>query len=237
MSPTRPDLDEVLRLYDREQREHVVYPGTRREDTPPVVRHVSRTGDRGTVIFARLDEATADAAIDAQIGYFESIGQGFEWKLYDHDAPGDLRSRLEARGFEVEEAETIMVLDLEAAARMAVERVAIDVRPIDGAAGMDDLVALLEQVWGPGQASTGRRLAMEAREYPGYLSIYGSYEGGLSRASRGPTFTKGADSRRSGAARRGPSAGGGATTRRCSRPGPTRPADGGRVSSPSTPAR
>jgi hypothetical protein len=191
LAQTMPDLDHVLRLYDREQREVVVYPDMRREAAPPVVRHVSRTGERGAVTFARLDEATADQAIGAQIAYFESIGQDFEWKLYEHDAPSDLRSRLESRGFVVEEPETIMVLDLESAAWAAGEHPAGDVRRIVDAAGIDDVVALLAAVWGTDQASTGRRLTTEVREYPGVLSVYGSYERGMLASAAWINFHEG----------------------------------------------
>jgi GNAT superfamily N-acetyltransferase len=191
MAPTAPDRDELLRLYDREQREYVVYPGMRREEALAVVRHVSLRADRGTVVFTRLDATTAEEAISAQIAYFESIGQDFEWKLYEHDRPSDLRARLESRGFEVEEPETIMILDLETAAQSAFEHAATDVRPILDTAGIDDVAALLENVWGTDHASLGSRLAMELREYPDYLSIYGSYEGGTLASAAWINFHEG----------------------------------------------
>ena len=46
------------------------------------------------------------------IALFEHLGQDFEWKLFEHDRPSDLKERLEGHGFLVEEAEAIMVLDL-----------------------------------------------------------------------------------------------------------------------------
>jgi hypothetical protein len=176
-STTRPQ-EELLRLYDREQRELVCYPGMRREETPGVVRHVSLSGEDGCVLFTRLDAATADRAIADQITYFESIGQDFEWKLYEHDAPADLRARLEALGFEVEDAEAVMVLDLESPAGRTLERPAADVRPIVDEAGIGELVELLDEVWRTGHAALGRGLLADLRDSPGYLSIYGAYEDG-----------------------------------------------------------
>ena len=68
----------------------------------------------------RLDEAdtvrfeamTADAAIAAQVAYFSGLGQAFECKVYAYDQPGDLVDRLAARGFEIDQPEAVMVLDV-----------------------------------------------------------------------------------------------------------------------------
>jgi len=86
----------------------------RREVTPDVVRHIDlSTTEEGLITFTELNEANAEEVIRKQVAYFERIGQDFEWKLYDYDQPLNLKERLEAFGFTIEEAEAIMVLDLE----------------------------------------------------------------------------------------------------------------------------
>jgi hypothetical protein len=122
---------EIIALYDQDQRKDVEYAGARREITPNVVRHVDLSGrGEGAVIYTQLGETNAEAIIREQVAYFESLGQNFEWKLYDYDQPADLRARLEVHGFIVEEAEAIMVLDLEEASETLWQPVLHDVRRI-----------------------------------------------------------------------------------------------------------
>jgi hypothetical protein len=40
------------------------------------------------------------------------LGEVFEWKVYSHDQPSDLLTRLRGRGFKIGEEEALMVLDL-----------------------------------------------------------------------------------------------------------------------------
>ena len=91
------------------------FPNIRREVTPHTVRHVVLAGRPWGAFLrhSRLDESNVDAVIESEIAYFESLGLDFEWKAYDYDTPADLVARLAARGFEVEDPEAVMVLDLE----------------------------------------------------------------------------------------------------------------------------
>src|SRR5205823_5221619 len=52
---------------------------------------------------------------DEQIAYFESLGHEFEWKVFSHDRPSDMVERLRLRGFDIDEPEAIVVLDIDAA--------------------------------------------------------------------------------------------------------------------------
>jgi hypothetical protein len=103
---------QMIALYDQDQRKDVEYPEMRREITPNVVRHID-TADigKGIISYSQLNEANANDTIREQVDYFESIGQDFEWKLYDYDQPSGLKEKLATYGFIVEEAEAIMVLD------------------------------------------------------------------------------------------------------------------------------
>jgi hypothetical protein len=64
------------------------------------------------VAFSSLTADSADAAILEQIEHHRKLAVEFEWKLYAHDAPADLRSRLERRGFQIGPHEAVLVFDL-----------------------------------------------------------------------------------------------------------------------------
>ena len=167
---------EILALYDQDQRREVEYPDTRREVTPTVVRHIntSNTGD-GHVIYSQLDESNADDAIREQVTFFESIGQDFEWKLYDHDRPSDLKERLRAYSFEIEEAEAIMVLDLEESPGSLWQPVTADIRRIQSSEKIADVRAVEEQVWGEDFSWLAQYLSRTLSNYPDQMSVYVAY--------------------------------------------------------------
>ncbi len=102
------DNTELLEMFTREQRIELDFPGISREVDGSVIRHISLTGEDGFVIYSRLDEESADAAISAQIARFQSIPQDFEWKVYDYDPPKDLIERLRRRGFEIGHPEALL---------------------------------------------------------------------------------------------------------------------------------
>lgn len=55
-------------------------------------------GSLNEVIYSALDEASADAAIDAAIAIYRELGLKFRWNVGPGSAPGDLGARLTARG-------------------------------------------------------------------------------------------------------------------------------------------
>jgi GNAT superfamily N-acetyltransferase len=163
-----PDL---LALYDQHERFAATYPDTRREELSQLVRHVDLVGNSGTVIFSRLSPETVDTAITEQCAYFRSLGQEFEWKAFAHDQPPDLIQRLAAHGFDLDETEAVMVLDLNdppaallgptaAASRLNRPDELRDVSAIKQRTSDDDMVA---------------RLAFEMEHAPDYLSVYVAY--------------------------------------------------------------
>lgn len=55
------NTSQIIALYDQDQRKDVEYPGTRRETTPNVVRHIDISGaGEGAVVYSQLTEADAD---------------------------------------------------------------------------------------------------------------------------------------------------------------------------------
>ncbi len=105
----------LLALYDREQRREIRFANTEREETAHVVRVIDHANRRGAVLYSWLDESSADDVIEQELAYWRGRGYAVEWKLYGHDRPADLKERLAARGFQIGEAEAIMVLSLDEA--------------------------------------------------------------------------------------------------------------------------
>jgi len=46
-----------------------------------------------------VDETNADQVITEQVSHFSSIGRSFMWRIYEHDLPRDLGTRLHNAGF------------------------------------------------------------------------------------------------------------------------------------------
>ncbi len=109
-----------------------------------------------------LSEQNVDQAIEEQIAYCESLGVSFEWKAYSHDTPADLCDRLAARGFEIDDAEAIMVLDLKEAPALLLAPLTHDVRRIADPDQMGAVVAVQKAVWQEERSGTGR--AISARQ-------------------------------------------------------------------------
>ena len=169
---------QILALYDEDQRRTVEYPQMRREVTPQVVRlvNLSDSGE-GAIVYSHLSKADVEEAIREQVSYFEGIGQDFEWKYYDHDAPPDLKERLRAYGFVVEEAEAIMVLDLAEAPAVLTEPAPPNVKRILDPGELSDVMTVEEQVWGEDFSSLGDYLREALTNYPAQMSVYVAYIG------------------------------------------------------------
>jgi hypothetical protein len=167
---------QILALYDQDQRTDLEHPNTRREVTPNIVRHVNASEvEEGFISYSQLNQANADDMIREQISYFESIGQDFEWKLYDYDQPSDLKERLKAHGFIVEEAEAIMVLDLEDAADILWQPIPSNVQQIIDPQRLVDVQSVEQQVWNEGDSFYLEFLGNALRNYPEQMSVYVAY--------------------------------------------------------------
>jgi hypothetical protein len=146
---TGMDIGQVLKLYDLEERRDAEEPGMRREITPDVVRHIDLVSNRSMITHSHLDLAHVDEAIRKQVTFFDQVGHDVEWKVYAYDPPADLHDRLVANGFEAEEAEAIMVLDLYEAPPSLMESQAFpgSVRRILDPEELDAVIGIEEDVW------------------------------------------------------------------------------------------
>ena len=171
------DKNELLEIFTRQQRIEVDYPDIKREVEGSVIRHFNLAGEDGFVIYSRLDEESAEAAISAQIARFQGVPQDFEWKVYDYDTPKDLIERLRRRGFEIGDAEALLVLDLTAGPEALDQRVPPSVMRISDPGEVEIVVGLENAVWGTDHHSLGELLKRELREHPEMVSVYISYQG------------------------------------------------------------
>jgi hypothetical protein len=158
--------DEILALYDAEERRDAEYFDTRREAAPRIVRHVSRFGGQGAVIYWDLAGADVETVILEQIAYFEVIGQDFEWKVYAHDVPDDLGPRLIALGFKPEAEESIVFLDVGALPARLSASADGDVERVFDPAVVDEIISMMESVWHENLSDLGASLQTQLREDP-----------------------------------------------------------------------
>jgi len=157
-------------------RREVQPPGLRREAFPNLVRLVDLNGREGNVIFSSLAPHEVDDAIEEQIAYFEGIEQDFEWKVFDHDQPPDLKARLIKSGFELEDTEALLVMEIASAPKVLLQSPAREVRRITPDS-VDDFKAVLFAVWGEHTFGLAERLIASITTNPESVSIYVAYDG------------------------------------------------------------
>ena len=170
---------DVLNLFDQDERRDARYPGMRREVSAHVVRQIDATSRGSTVIHSQLNPENAEAAIRAEMDYFSQLGLDFEWKVFEHDQPEDLRSRLEKHGFEVEAAEAVLMLELQTRPGILTPAASREARRVTDSRGLEDLLSVQDAVWGDNHDWLGRRLESELATAPESLSVYVAYEGEL----------------------------------------------------------
>ncbi|MCL4870045.1 MAG: N-acetyltransferase [Anaerolineae bacterium] len=167
---------ELLALYDQDQRRNINYPGMRREVTANVVRHIdgSEIGE-GMISYSQLHEGNVDQVIGEQIEYFESLGQDFEWKVYDYDTPPNLQERLKSNGLIVEEPEAVMVLDLDSAPDLFWQPVRHKVQRITNVEKLADVQMIEQQVWDEDASWVLHLLGDALNNHPERMSVYAAY--------------------------------------------------------------
>jgi GNAT superfamily N-acetyltransferase len=169
------NTNNLLVQYDKELRLRISYPEARKEITRDVVRIIRKAPGMNVVAFTFANESKLDAVIDREVDYFTPMDQPFTWKVYDHDLLPSLKDKLLARGFESDDdPAAVMVLDVKKAPRSLFQPIATDIRRIDTAEGLKDIIQVLDQVWGGHNTWVNDRLGNHL-QIPGYLSIYAAY--------------------------------------------------------------
>jgi len=172
------DTKAILALYDEEQRINPEFPGVRKERRPHVIRYLSEVAGSHFILYSQLTGADVEAVIAEEQAYFGPLGE-VEWKVYAHDRPANLRERLVACGFEAEEPEAIMVLDLEEEPLRSASAPPGDVtvKRLESTSQLEDVRRIEEAVWGEDFGWMTKSLATNLA-VPGYLSVYVAYVDG-----------------------------------------------------------
>ncbi|MDX1436764.1 MAG: hypothetical protein R3335_08135 [Anaerolineales bacterium] len=170
------DKSELVAVYEQDQRRDVAYPGMRREATPEIVRHIDLSDlGEGMISFSRLDGSNADQVIRRQVDYYESIGQNFEWKVYDYDRPTDLKERLGSLGFTVEDADALLILDLQTAPEVLAQPVRHNIQKITDPEKLADVQTVEAEVWEEDAAWVLQFLSEPLRKNPDEISVFVAY--------------------------------------------------------------
>jgi GNAT superfamily N-acetyltransferase len=138
------------------------------ETTPYVVRAISKLGLWNGIVYTHFPSSVAEAVIAIEISYFATLCRSFEWKIYSHDEPADLLTRLQNRGFNVGAEESLMILDLRELSPellLSPDPEGITVTAVADDEGIGHFLSLEAAIWGD-QAHTSRaflRTALESR--------------------------------------------------------------------------
>ena len=164
-------LTSVLKLFDAQQRRDVVYADTFREATPDVVRHTSRVGGRGFILYWNIKDADVERVAREQIDHFARAGNGFEWKIYGHDLPPGLGGQLQRLGFSAEPEETVVCLDL---AEMPERLLVLRNDRVERVTEPDavDEIAAHNAVWHNSREDIADSLKLQLREDSNHFGLY-----------------------------------------------------------------
>jgi GNAT superfamily N-acetyltransferase len=166
---------EILELYDREQRRDLQIMDVRREVSENVIRHVNLGRGEGFIAYANLTNENVDATIREQIAYFEKLGQDFEWKYYSHDQPEDLLEHLRRHGFDIEDREALLVLDLNQLPEKLQHPNNHDIRLLKEPRELEDVLTVEASVWKNDQTDIIEYLARNMETQPEMLRVYVAY--------------------------------------------------------------
>jgi len=172
------NTNEILALYDEQERKNSIHPSYRRETSGGVVRHVSPDPSRRSfIIHSDLTEANVDHTIEKQIHWYahDVKGTGLEWKTYDHDFPPSLKERLLAHGFAAEEIEALLVLDLDRCPPIYLQPVTADVRLITDPEQLSAVSVIQEAAWGNKLDWLEKMLQENLATAPDFWQIYIAY--------------------------------------------------------------
>lgn len=172
-------IEQLLAIYDDDQRRNMTYPNIQREVTPHVIRHLYAQGMQSFIVYSSLTAENADQIIEGEIDYLTKLGHRFEWKLYAHDTPADLKDRLATHGLQIGEEEAIVVLPLADAPAALFAEGSHEVRRITDPDNLSDIQTIESAVWGDEETKGWvSHLADEMRTGPESIAVYVAYVDG-----------------------------------------------------------
>ncbi|HSL42724.1 MAG TPA: hypothetical protein VK897_04780 [Anaerolineales bacterium] len=165
----------LLVRYDKDLRLRIMYPEARKEITRDVVRIIRNAPGMNVVSFTFANERNLHRVIHNEVEYLLPLQQPFTWKVYDHDLLPSLKDELVSHGFAADDdPAAVMVLDVKNAPASLSQPVTADIRRIDTAEGLKDIIHVLDKVWGGHNSWVNDRLGIHL-QIPGYLSVYAAY--------------------------------------------------------------
>jgi ribosomal protein S18 acetylase RimI-like enzyme len=170
--------EHLLELFTRYQRQAELDLLAERAEEHGALRFTRHDLRWGFVTYSRLSASNADQAIAAHLDYYRSLGYAFEWKYYSYDTPDDLPERLLAAGFQQQEREALMLLDLEHAPAILTAPPAVDVRRLPTLEAIADADAVHEAVWEDAGA-VSLRVQQAWSVDPQSVSVYAAYVDGI----------------------------------------------------------
>lgn len=172
---------ELLDVYDAEMRIHPPFSGVRVIEEPGLTSVVDEGAavHAGWVTYTRLEARQAQQAIRSKVDFFRARDRSFEWTVFDHDQPPDLKKRLRDHGFEPEPPEALLALDLEAGSGVDREVTDADIRIVADPAWIDTVMDVQRAVWHEDFSQLGSELYRMLKNDPVHLSVYLAYADGL----------------------------------------------------------
>lgn len=168
------NTNSLLVRYDKDLRIRVAYPEARKEITGDVVRIIRQAPGMNVVAFTFANERTLHDVIHREVDYFIPLKQPLTWKVYDHDLLPSLQDKLATHGFVGEDSADVMVLDVMSSPSELLQPIRADIRRIANLDGLQDVINVLDQVWGGHNTWVNERLGMHL-QVPDYLSVYVAY--------------------------------------------------------------
>ena len=142
-----------------------------------IVRYIDRIGTTSYIVYSALESEQFEAAVRAEISYFQEIGHSFEWKAYSHDSPGRLFDRLRAAGFDIGDEEAVVVAEIDRV--LLAEDPGHDVRQVTDAAGFADYMQVRMQVFPDTSPELATNLTAQLHDDPDSLKLCVAYVDGL----------------------------------------------------------
>lgn len=165
----------LLVQYDKDLRLRIMYPEARKEITNDVVRFIRQAPGMNFVGFTFANETKLHEVIHQELEYFVPLEQPFTWKVYEHDLLPNLKQELVGHGFVAnKDPAVVMVMDMKNAPGFLFGPGRVDIRRITDPDGLEDVIHVLDKVWGGHNNWVNDRLGSHLR-IPGYLSVYAAY--------------------------------------------------------------
>lgn len=186
------DRARVRESFDRQvRRDAVAPPDGRVERSGRLTRTVALDGSWSSVVWSDLAEDDADEVVAAELRRDE---EHLEWKSYTGDRPDDLHERLDAAGWVAGPPEVVVVADLHALDLPDSAPPGVELRSVDGEAGIGAYVQAARDAFGqdvhPGTAPALRvSLCLRPRPVEGVVAWAGDRPVGSARIE----FSAGSD--------------------------------------------